>query len=162
MIFADCLKLKNAGVFSVLLFVCTTSKGIGQNAFPNPLNPKQPKAQNVSTVEKLKDKVSINGLPEYSGKQKFITGRMHNTPIGAQYHEEFIAMEPATQILDWYKGALTGYKWEIVTTEPNRVLAKKQDGSSITVGVNQISSPQGRSYVTITYHDYHISPNGNQ
>jgi hypothetical protein len=165
MIFAGYLKLQKAGVLSLLLMAIASSEGIAQNSSnisPLPRSTTPPRKQNVAATEKLTQKVSMNGLPEYSGKQTFIGGRLNQTPIGPQYQEQFIAVEQPNQIVDWYKNALSGYKWEIVDSDASRVHAKKPDGSSITVTVSPFKSPQGRSFVKISYHDYHVQQGANQ
>jgi hypothetical protein len=117
---------------------------------------------NFAEADNLSQKVSINNLPEYAGKSTFVTGKMQNTKVGPQYRETFIAMEPPTQVLDWYKGALTGYKWQIVTSDAGQVYAKRPEGSSIIVTVSGVKSPQGRTKVQILFHDYHVSGTSDQ
>lgn len=156
-------RLQKINVLSLLLLVALCSSNAkAQNSQQNTVRPGKPRQQNVNQTEKLSQKVSINGLPDYSGKQTFVWGRSHDTPIGPQYQEQFIAMEPPTQILDWYKGALSSYKWQILDSDPSHVHAKKQDGTSIVITVGDIRSPKGRSVVKITYHDYHLDKGARQ
>jgi hypothetical protein len=157
MILADYLKPHNASILSLLAVVITSTEGMAQapSVSTAPSSTPKIKKQNVATTEVLKQKISINGLPDYSGKQTFLTGRMHNTPVGPQYQENFIAVEPPTQIVDWYKSALTGYKWEIIDNDGSMMHAKKSDGSSLTVTISPYKGPQGRSFVRISYHDHH-------
>ena len=138
--------------------------GVGitpQNALlPDPK--KKPRAANVLQTEILKQKISIDGLPEYSGKQVFVAGNSHQTDIGGQYTEEFAAMEQPDQIIDWYKNALTSYKWEIISSDKNVVVAKKAGGASISVSATPSGMKTSRSRIKINFHDYHIKDSGDQ
>ena len=117
--------------------------------------PKLPvKKENVDTVDKLQDKVAIDGLPDYSGKQKFITGRKFMSQSGPQYVEEFLAMEQPNVILEWYKNALSSYKWEVTYSDNFHVSAKKPNGTSVSIMANPEKSPDGRSRVKISYHEF--------
>ncbi len=161
MIFARSKKIvRNAGILCLLsmsLCALNCSAQYSQTAAVKPL-----KKGNFADPDNLNQKVSINGLPEYAGKQTFLTGKMQNTKVGPQYRETFIAMEPPSQVLDWYKGALTGYKWQIVTSDAVQVYAKKPEGSSIIVTVSGVKSTQGRTMVKISFHDYHVSGTSDQ
>jgi hypothetical protein len=151
--------IRNVGILFFLSMSLSSLECLAQSTGPN--TPKPLKKGNFAESEKLTQKVSINGLPEYAGKQTFVAGRMQNTAMGPQYRETFIAMEPPTQVLDWYKGALSGYKWQIVNSDGNQVYAKKAEGTSIIVTVTGVTSTQGRSMVKISFHDYHL-PGANQ
>jgi hypothetical protein len=151
-------RVQNAGILCLLTMSLISLECSAQSPQTQTPTAKPLKKGNFGEANDLKQKVSLNGLPEYAGKQIFVTGKMQTTPIGPQYRETFIAMEPPSQVLDWYKGALTGYKWQIVTSDAAQVYAKKPEGSSIIVTVSGVKSTQGRTMVKISFHDYHVSP----
>ena len=147
----DNIKVAAAAVLSVAVVCSMPLKSDAQ------WKPKLPiKKENVDNTDKLNDKFSINGLPEYSGKSKFLTGRKYVSQAGPQYQQEFLAMEKSDQILEWYKNALSSYKWEITYSDSNHVTAKKPNGSSVSIYANPANSPEGRSRVKISYHDYNL------
>lgn len=106
--------------------------------------------------EVLKEKTPIKNLPDYTGKAKFFSGNTLKTSIGPQYQQQFIAMETPGQVIDWYKSALSSYKWEVQSSEENAVTGKMADGARISIIVNPYHRPDGRSMVTINYNDYHL------
>ncbi len=108
----------------------------------------------------LKDKTPIKDLPEYTGKQKFISGKTMKTSLGPQYQHQFIAMEEPAQVVSWYKSALSSYKWEVTTSEDNAVSGKKPDGAYVSIIVNPYHRPDGRSMVTVNYNEYKIDSVG--
>jgi hypothetical protein len=144
---------------ALVLLTCAMTSAFVPAALAQSNSQTPKKKQNFDKADMLKEKVSIAGLPEYSGKQKFLFGMYHKTEIGPQYSEQFLAMEQATQVVDWYKSALSSYKWEILNSDATRVMAKKPDGSSISIIADPCKSKEGRTIVKINYHDYHIKNN---
>ena len=106
--------------------------------------------------EVMKDKAPIKNLPDYTGKAKFFSGNTLKTNIGPQFQQQFIAMETPNQVIDWYKTALSSYKWEVQSSEENAVTGKMADGARISIIVNPYHRPDGRSMVTINYNEYHL------
>ena len=152
MFFNDNFKLAAAAALLSIAVMGYTSPESCAQQYMKPTGPI--KKENVDQTDALSQKFTINGLPEYSGKQKFLAGRKYVSESGPQYMQEFLVMEPASQVIDWYKDALGSYKWKITSSANNFIQAKRSDGSSVMIVASPFKSKEGRSRVKISYHDY--------
>jgi hypothetical protein len=116
---------------------------------------KYTKKENFDDGELLRAKVSLNSVPDYSGRSTFIVGRRHKTDAGVSTVEEFFVMEPSAQVVQWYKNSLPGYQWEILKSDKQSVSAQRADGASLRVSAVSIQSPKGRTRLKITFAEHH-------
>ncbi|MBA4077833.1 MAG: hypothetical protein C0508_22585, partial [Cyanobacteria bacterium PR.023] len=92
--------------------------------------------------DRLKEKVSLPNLPEYTGKSKYLHGLVY-TPNGKEkqgptYVMCFNAKESIPQVRDWWLNSLRQYRWNITYTSRDVVQGTDKDGSTCIV---QISNP---------------------
>ncbi len=92
--------------------------------------------------DKLKEKVSVPELPEYTGKSKYLHGLIYASSTdqkkGPTYVMVFNTKETENQVRDWWLNSLRQYRWNITYTSSDVVQGTNKDGSSCIV---QIGGP---------------------
>ncbi|HEY9755678.1 MAG TPA: hypothetical protein V6C97_10990 [Oculatellaceae cyanobacterium] len=112
------------------------------------------KKENFDNGEILKSKVALNSLPDYSGRSVFIFGRRVQSEAGTAITESFYVAEPSTQVIEWYKQALSSYGWKVVTSDKASINAQHQDNASVNITATSIQSPHGRARLKISYRSH--------
>ncbi len=104
----------------------------------------QPPGSSTSSgsPDKLKEKVTVPELPEYTGKSKYLHGLVYpsnpDNKKGPTYVMVFNTKETESQVHDWWLNSLRQYKWNITYTSADVVQGTNKDGSSCIV---QIGGP---------------------
>ncbi len=96
----------------------------------------------TAAPDKLKEKVSVPELPEYTGKSKYLHGLIYPSSTdnkkGPTYVMVFNTKESENQVRDWWLNSLRQYRWNITYSSADVVQGTNKDGSSCIV---QIGGP---------------------
>lgn len=97
------------------------------------------------TIERLKSKVELPDLPDYTGKSKFLDGSVEPAAKGGpRYQMSFDAQEPRSQVLDWYGNVFRMYNWKMTQRTDSSIMARHKDGHKCTVTAQRFRYPGGR------------------
>lgn len=105
----------------------------------------------------LKDKVSLEGIPEYTGKSKFVNGLVYEKvgKQGANYVMTFNVKETKSQVKDWYQGVFQMYKWNITHNDADSLMAFDKNRNSCIIQISEpvpgVNARDDRSSYTIRY-----------
>lgn len=81
--------------------------------------------------------VSLPSLPQFSGKQHFISGLSYpNSKNGPGWIQTFNVENPESDVKSWWTNALRMHQWKITFTDQKTVRGKLKDGSVCTVTVD--------------------------
>ncbi|HEY9733204.1 MAG TPA: hypothetical protein V6C89_14900 [Drouetiella sp.] len=103
--------------------------------------------------ETLTQPVDIPNVPTFTGRTKFITGlRYPNDRSGYRIGLTFAAVEEESQIVEWYRTALTGYGWKLLDIAPDgKTLTAVRDGATFTVRISPNKQPGFRTVVVLSF-----------
>ncbi len=128
---------------------------------PNKLNKKpayQPTGESLAKPpDNLKDKVNLDGVPEYTGKARFLNGLVYDRvgKQGANYVMTFNVKETKDQVKDWYQSVFQMYNWKINYKDQDSIMATNKDGNNCIVQIAEpvagYSNKDERSSYTIRY-----------
>ena len=90
--------------------------------------------------ENLKEKVNLDGIPDYTGKQRFLNGLVYDHVVkqGPNYVMTFNVKESPEQVKEWYQNVFQMYKWNITHNDPTSLMATDKDFNTCIV---QIAGP---------------------
>ncbi len=98
----------------------------------------------IVTPEALPD------VPPYSGQARYISGETVQTS-GENLRQTWHVREPKSEVINWYKQALSGAGWTITSASRGSVMGKKKD-SVVMIVVNEIPlADHYRSEIMIQY-----------
>lgn len=140
--------LKNNSVIIVTILLGNTlwlPQGISQIK-----NPNDKKDKEVKEVKKfitnpptqyfpmtMPTPVSLPNVPVYPGKPKYNGGSAYtNDPNATRYMMHYLAKEPPSQIIQWYKAALCAPTWTISSSQNNFIEATDKNGNTCSVEVS--------------------------
>jgi hypothetical protein len=93
----------------------------------------------AAAPDRLKDKVSLPNVPEYTGKAKYLHGlvysHINNQKQGPAYVMCFNAKESIPQVRDWWLASLRQYRWNITYTSKDVVQGSDKDGSTCIIQI---------------------------
>jgi hypothetical protein len=100
-------------------------------------SPQQNQQQNHDPIgsipDKLKEKVSLPNVPEYTGKAKYLHGLIYpakgNEKQGPTYVMCFNAKETMPQVHDWWLTSMRQYSWNISYTTSDVIRGTDKNGS---------------------------------
>lgn len=133
---------------------------------PGQLNPakinQKPSWQNTGESlakppEGLRDKVALEGIPEYTGKAKFLNGLVYDKvgKQGPNYVMTFNVKETKSQVKDWYQSVFQMYKWNITHNDADSIMAFDKNRNSCIVQIAEpvqgYASKDDRSSYTIRF-----------
>jgi soluble lytic murein transglycosylase-like protein len=110
----------------------------------------QTHAQPALATVNLNDKVELDYLPDFTGKQIFVSGTVHERNDGPTYIQHFKAEATADQVLDWYRQVLGSNKWRIENDNKQAIVAKRE-GNMVAILVNSIHVPKFNSEYELSY-----------
>ena len=83
--------------------------------------------------DKLKEKVSLPNVPEYTGKAKYLHGLFYaasgKEKQGPTYVMCFNAKESMPQVHDWWLASMRQYSWNITYTSSDVIRGTDKNGS---------------------------------
>ncbi|MBI1268799.1 hypothetical protein GC174_00045 [bacterium] len=96
----------------------------------------QKKQDSEHQASNLDRPVSLPNLPDYTGKQYFVTGLSYpNAKDGPGYIQTFNVENTEDQVKSWWKSALSSGNWKITFTDQHSMRGKLKDGSTCTITV---------------------------
>jgi hypothetical protein len=67
---------------------------------------------NEYDIKPLPSAIPLPGMPQYSGKTTFVCGGFFPNAVGGPtYYLRFRAKEDSHTVLNWYRAAMTTYRW---------------------------------------------------
>ncbi|MBK9144384.1 MAG: hypothetical protein IPM23_17960 [Candidatus Melainabacteria bacterium] len=123
-------------------------------------DPRRTKEQDPEfKANQLDRPIALPGLPDFTGKQHFISGLVYpNAKQGPGYFLSFNTENTEQQVKDWWRAALQGGQWSLIFQDDRCVRGRLKDGSTCTV---QVEAPLNstkdkmkncRSSYSIHYH----------
>lgn len=155
------MTITTARIFCIAAFVCTASafasaaiadtNSTQKAAQPRVFRPVS--ADREYACETLTQPVDIPSVPTFTGKTKFITGlRYPNDRSGYRIGLTFAAVEEETQVMEWYRNALTSYGWKLLDITPDgKSLTAVKDGSTFTLRISPNKQPGYRTVVVLSF-----------
>jgi hypothetical protein len=145
LVFHSSLRKGRSGAPSVALcsaaFLLLSFGSIGTSAQAQAPQQGQQQANELvaAAPDRLKDKVSLPNVPEYTGKAKYLHGlvysHINNQKQGPAYVMCFNAKESIPQVRDWWLASLRQYRWNITYTSKDVVQGSDKDGSTCIIQI---------------------------
>lgn len=108
---------------------------------------------------KLDRPVSLPDVPQYTGKQIFVSGLAYpNNKSGPGWMMVFNTEHTQDQVISWWKNALRMGSWKIQNSGQKNVRAKSREGHMVSVSVEAVrpstkkKMKKCRACYTIFYH----------
>ena len=93
----------------------------------------------AAAPDRLKEKVTLPNVPEYTGKAKFLRGLVYNhiknEKQGPAYVMNFNAKETQAQVHEWWLNSLRQYRWNITYTSKDVVQGTDKDGATCIIQI---------------------------
>lgn len=121
-------------------------KQIQQNPELSGLKFSEPKA--------LTNKVELPDLPEFTGQAKLERGTMQpaNNQVERSYQFLYSARDDASRIIDWYRSALTMYKWDVESSTAKAILATNpRTGNSCSIYCDNENAGGCKLHIAYTF-----------
>lgn len=159
-------------IFLATLAMATVQSVMAQQANPTKPDPKQqgrvnPVSQPKPTgshdeyltkgPEPMKQKQNLDGVPEYTGKARFLQGLYydHVGKQGPNYVMMFNTKETKEQVKDWYSTVFNTYGWKMMHNDKDSIMATNKDGNTCTIQIGGpvagLSDKDDRGSYTIRY-----------
>jgi hypothetical protein len=107
--------------------------------------------------EPMKQKQNLDGIPEYTGKARFLQGLYydHVGKQGPNYVMMFNTKETKEQVKDWYQSVFGTYGWKTLHSDKDALMATNKDGNTCTIQIGGpvpgLSAKDDRGSYTIRY-----------
>lgn len=104
------------------------------------------------TGQILKDVPDLPKLPAYSGKTKFLRGRVYTNDRGwVVYNINSLSKEEPSEIIQWYQSAFNMYQWKTLHVSRQNIGADQKDGTFCNVTLNSTNEPGYHTRISISY-----------
>jgi hypothetical protein len=115
----------------------------GRNPNDNPNN---------GNMVQLKEPVSLDNLPDFTGHKKFVQGTVRDWELGQAWSECFMCKETPKDVLDWYNQVLVMQQWKIQATNSGQIMAKHKDGNTCQISAQEVrNNKEARCSFSIAY-----------
>ncbi len=100
--------------------------------------PKQQSHANSGTMVKLKEAVTLDNLPDFTGKKKFLSGTMNDAPSGKTWMQNYCCRDSAQEVYNWYKQVLQMQQWKIRASNEQQIMAEQKSGAVCTISISPV------------------------
>ncbi|HEY9733670.1 MAG TPA: hypothetical protein V6C89_17245 [Drouetiella sp.] len=100
------------------------------------------------------NKVELPDLPEFTGQAKLEKGSQYaaNDQIERSYAYVYQAREEASRIIDWYRSALTMYKWDLDSNTNKAIIATNpRTGNSCSIYCDNETAAGCKLHISYTF-----------
>lgn len=129
------MKIQLYVVSAALCATVTVPQAIAQQVRQLQHNPELA-SHKVTEPTAIANKVELPDLPEYTGQAKLEKGLHYpsNDEVENTYSYVYQAREEPYRIIDWYRTALTMYKWDVESSTTKAILATNpRTGNSVSI-----------------------------
>ncbi|CAN5391959.1 hypothetical protein BH10CYA1_BH10CYA1_47480 [soil metagenome] len=116
-------------------------------------NPEAP-VGSYNEPKALANKVELPDLPEFTGQVKLERGLQYpaNDQVERTYAYVYQAREDAARITEWYKTALTMYKWDLDSSTGKAILATNpRTGNSCSIYCDNDTAAGCKLHISYTF-----------
>jgi|694.fasta_scaffold128811_1 hypothetical protein len=145
-------RLRPLTLISFLVTVTLTQPAQAQQRRQLQHNPEAPLA--AINDPKPANKVELPDLPEFTGQAKLEKGSQFsaNDQVERTYAYVYQAREEATRIIDWYRSALSMYKWDVESNTNKAVIATNpRTGNSCSIYCDNETAAGCKLHISYTF-----------